>query len=169
MIEQLIALISSFWRQIIPFYVVDEFDKGIKLRLGRFKSVVEPGLRFKLPFMDEVLIESVVTNTYNLPSQALTTKDNKEIVVAAVVKYNISDIKKFMLNITDTESAIQDICLGKVRSALTSKNWVECQEDTVDNYISSKVRSEVKQYGISIEKVSLTDMTRVRSYRLFME
>lgn len=169
MIEQLISLVSTFWNHIIPFFVIDEYEQAVTLRLGRYYRTVYPGLHLKIPFVDQVLTETVVMNAYNLASQALTTKDNKEIIVAAVVKYTISDIKKFVLEITDEDSAIPDICLGVIRASLTSKTWLECQDKTVDTYITNKVRGELSNYGIAVDKVRLTDMTRVRAFRLFTD
>ena len=167
MIEQIISLISAFWQHILPFFVVDEYERAITLRIGRYRKTYSPGLHFKIPFIDAVMVESVVTDTYNLPSRALTTSDNKEIIVSAVVKYSIDDIKKFKLDITDEESAIQDICLGVIRASLTSKTWIDCQDKKVDTYITSQVRAEISKYGVAVEKVRLTDLTRVRSFRLF--
>ena len=167
MIEQLISLISGFWRQILPIVVIDEFEEAVCLRLGRFKKTMGPGPHWKIPFVDDVISEVVVTNTFNLPPQAITTLDNKEIIVSAVVKYQIDDIKKFTLDIMDEDAAIQDICMGNIRAALTSKTWVECQEKTIDTYITNKVRPEVSKYGLDVEKVRLTDMTRVRAFRIF--
>lgn len=169
MIEQIIALIGGFWRQIIPLFVIDEFEKAVCLRLGRYNRTIGPGPHWKIPFIDDILSDSIVTDTWNLPSQALTTSDNKEIIVSAVVRYRIDDIKKFKLDITDEESAIQDICLGVIRGALTSKSWIECQDRKVDTHITNQVKIEVSKYGIAVEKVRLTDLTRVRSYRLFTD
>ena len=167
MIEQLIALIGGFWEQILPLYTIDQFEKAVVLRFGKFKKVVGPGLHWKMPFFDVIMSDSVVTDTYNLPPQSLTTSDNKEIVTSAVVRFHISDIKKFKLEITDEESAIQDICLGAIMTALTSKSWQDCQDRTINTHITNQVKKEVAEYGITVEKVRLTDLAKVRSIRLF--
>ena len=167
--ESLISLIGTFWNHLLPFTVIDQYEMAVCLRLGKHQRTLKPGFHFKIPFVDSIMTQSVVTDTYNLQPQALTTLDNKEIVVSAVVRYTISDVKTFLLEVSDEDSVIPDICLGAIRSILTSKTWEECQDKKIDTPITAQVRQEIAKYGVTVEKVRLIDMTKSRSYRIFSD
>lgn len=88
MFEKLFDIIIHFLNDIMPFKVVNQWEKGILLRLGRFKRTVNPGLNFKIPFIDQIMSEPVITQTVNLKSQTVTSLDQKCIVLSSIVRYH---------------------------------------------------------------------------------
>lgn len=47
------------------FYTVDQGERGVLLRTGKVIGIAQPGLGFKIPFLDKVVKVSVQTKTYN--------------------------------------------------------------------------------------------------------
>ena len=142
---------------------------GVILRGGKFLRVTNPGFHFKIPFFDDVIKSVVVVTTLTIPVQSITTKDNKDVVIKSVVKYTIDDIKSFTLNVYDAIDAISDTTQAIIKEQITTKTWEQCRNPNVDNEITKKLRTEVKRWGINIEKVTLTDIGIIRSIRLFNE
>jgi len=60
MFDRLLDVILSFLDQILPVAVVNQTDKGVRLRFGKFKEVLNPGWHFKISFVDEVLKHTVL-------------------------------------------------------------------------------------------------------------
>lgn len=166
MLEALKELILYIWEELKPFVIVNSFEEGVILRLGKFNRICKQGLHFKYPFIDELFKHHVIITTLNLPSQSLVTLDKKSIVIKGMVKFRISDIKTFMLEIYDKQDAISDISQGVIKNVIMSKTWEECADIEIDNTITKKVRSEIKKYGIDIIQVTLTDIAEMRSIRL---
>ena len=154
---------------MLPFYTVKQYEMGVILRGGKFLRVTNPGFHFKIPFFDDVIKSVVVVTTLTIPVQSITTKDNKDVVIKSVVKYTIDDIKSFTLNVYDAIDAISDTTQAIIKEQITTKTWEQCRNPNVDNEITKKLRTEVKRWGINIEKVTLTDIGIIRSIRLFNE
>ncbi|EAQ26290.1 protease modulator HflC [Roseovarius sp. 217] len=77
-------------------FVVDEREKALVLQFGQIKSVKEePGLSFKIPFIQEVVryddrILSLDTDTIEV-----TPSDDRRLVVDAFARYRIRDVVQF--------------------------------------------------------------------------
>lgn len=169
MLDKLIDFFLNLIEDILPITFVKEYDRGVVFRAGKYRSTLEPGPWWKIPFIDKVETTCVTTTTINVPTQSLTTSDQKQIVVKAVVKYKITDIKAFYLNVQDAKDAISDTTQAIIKERITGKTWMECADNQMDNDITKKVRGAVKHWGIEIEKVTLTDIGLIRSLRLFNE
>lgn len=181
MLQPIFDFIYAFWGAIFEswWYIVDSYTEGVIMRFGNFNrlstsknGVFETGLHFKWPLVEEYLSKTIVTTTMDIDSQSLVTKDQKSIVVSTVVKYRITDVKLFLLEITDQYSAIQDITMSKTREVVSDKTWDEiCDSTNIDSAVAEKVRYEVKKYGVTIEPKGVTfkDLQACRSLRLLQD
>jgi len=169
MFDRLLDVILSFLDQILPVAVVNQTDKGVRLRFGKFKEVLNPGWHFKISFVDEVLKHTVLWTTISLTSQSLTTKDKKGVVVKAVIKYRISDIETFLLEVWDAIDALSDMTQGIIFDIVKEKTLEELQNSDLKPLISRKVRSEAKRWGIEVDTVTLSDFAEITSIRLLSD
>lgn len=167
MFDRLLDFLIQFWGHLQPFTVIDQYNKGIRLRLGKFHSVLEPGLSWKIPFADKIMEHTVVVSTMNLPSQSLTTRDEKTLVVRGVIKYQVQDIKTLILDVYDPVDAISDMTMGIIKKIIMEKDWQECKDNGLDDLITNKARNEAKKWGLKINQVTLTDIGLIRSIKLF--
>lgn len=169
MFDKLIEFLLGLITDILPCFVVTEYNKAVVFRAGKFHKVADGGIHWKIPFIDQPDERTVITTTMSIPTQSITTKDGIQLVVKAVVKYNINDIKKHVLNVYDPIDAISDTTQGIVKEQITSRFLKDCADNELDNEITKKVRVAVKHWGLEIEKVTLTDMGTIKSLRLFNE
>lgn len=169
MLAKLIDLVVSVWESITPVVIVQQTDAGVILRFGIFNREIAPGLRWKIPCVEYEMVQNVVTTTMLLQSQTLTTKDDKSIVITPIVKYSITDVKAFLLEIWDAEDVLNDVTLGAVKRVVSSLNWSDIIDAKTETTVLNKVRLETKQYGFEIEKVTFADVGRIKSIRLLNE
>lgn len=169
MFDKLIDFLLNMLYDILPVWFVKQYDNGILLRAGKFIRVVTPGVVWKIPFIDKVETNTIVTTTLSVPTQSVLTKDKKALVVKGVIKYRISDVEKFMLKVYDAQDAIGDTAQYIIKEQIAEKTFEECSDNQFDNTITKKLRNEVKHWGIDIEKVTLTDIGQIKSLRLFNE
>lgn len=166
MFDKLIELLSEWWLQITPFVIIRDYEEAVLLRFGKFKSVLKPGMHFKLPFFDEVIDQHVVVTTLSLDAQSLYTKDKQNIVVKGVIKYKISDVKIFLLEVFDAQDALSDMSQSIIKNVIMSMTMDECTDSELDNTLTKKVRVEARKWGVEIQQVTLTDLAPIRSFRL---
>jgi len=170
MLESLINFIISLWQWFIPFRVVDQWEMGVILRLGKFKRVAAPGFHWIIPFnVDKLMTAASVVQTHRLNKQSITTKEGKQIVVSAVIKFTVTDIRAFLLDVFQSGDAIEDVSMGGLRKIIASKSWDECQHDDLEEELKKAVKAEVKKFGIEVQKVTLPDLACIRSIRLLQD
>lgn len=167
MLDKFLDIVLSFGEKLLPCTVIDQYEKGVLLRYGKFVKVCEPGFHWKYPFVDKVLTQTVVPTTMNLGSQSLTTLDGKAIVISGVIKYETNDVKVLLLEVYDATDAIADMTQAIIKECVMQKNWVELQGTEIDDLITKKARHEAKKWGLGIIRVTLTDVGIIRSIRLF--
>jgi hypothetical protein len=74
-----------------------------------------------------------------------------------------------MLTIYDSVDAISDTTQAIIKKQLASKNLEDCVDNKIDILITKNVAKEVIKWGVTIEKVTLTDIGEISSIRLFNE
>lgn len=166
MLDALIGWLKEIWSGLMPWAVVKEYSKGVKLRFGKFQKVLDPGFYWIIPFVDDVEACVHVTTTLDLPAQSVLTKDGESIVIKAVVKYSISDVEKFYCRVTDAIGALRDISMGSVYDVVKTMDWSELQEADLPALMTKEVRKQAFRWGMDVSRVTVTDLSKMKSIRL---
>lgn len=166
MFDKLIDLLTTWWSYLMPAVIIPNYEQAVLLRNGKFKKVLQPGFHVKLPVFDEVISQHVVVTTLSLSAQSLYTKDRQNIVVKGVIKYKISDVKVFLLEVFDAQDALSDMTQSIIRNIVISLPLEQCIDPEIDNILTKKVRVEAKKWGVDIQQVTLTDIAPIRSFRI---
>lgn len=153
---------------ILPscFYEVKEDEYACTARFSKIiKTVDEPGLYFKLPFIDSVRTFPKKTLFYDIPPSEVLTVDKKSMTVDSYILWRIEDPLKFFRSLTQisaAESRLYDITYN----AFKTKMGVLDQDDIINmnpgaerNAIYDEIKSEVMSktgvYGIKVVDVKL--------------
>jgi regulator of protease activity HflC (stomatin/prohibitin superfamily) len=169
MFDRIIDLIVLVWNDIWIFKIINVNEKGVRLRFGKVNKIMDAGLAFKLPFVDNIIIQYVKDDTILLPSQKLTTNDGKTITITGMVLYCVEDVQPFVLNASVAAQSIADVATGIISDVILQMTYDEILEslDKLSNEISKAVRRECKQWGVKIDYVRLTDITVSRTFNVF--
>lgn len=167
MFDKLIDLIVTFIHDILPFKIVNQWEEGVHLRFGKFLKVVKPGLVWKLPFFDRLWVTPVITQTVNLKSQTVTTKDEKNVVLTSIVRYHIYDVEKFLLGVMHANDVLVDTTQGIIRDMVESTDWYDLVDLT--NIVTPEVNKQVEKWGITIQLVSFPDLGLITTYRIMTD
>ena len=165
MFDKLFEFLKTVWAEVVPYYVVSEMELACVLRCGKFKKTSKSGIHFKMPFADVVYQYYVVTQTSHLTPQTLTTYDGKSIVVKAIVRFNIEDVKKYTLGVWDAHDAIGDTVQGIINSIVRNYKWEDIVSG-IEDEITEKAHEALSDWGICVEKVTLSDLGEIRTIRL---
>ncbi|SDW40181.1 FtsH protease activity modulator HflK [Marinobacter mobilis] len=88
------------------FYTVDEQERAVVLRFGEYHKTENPGLRFKVPLIDDVT-KVRVTNVRNAESRGqMLTQDENLVTVELQVQYRVSSARDYVLNVRDSNEAL---------------------------------------------------------------
>ena len=164
-IAHLLEFIKSFWNNLLPFVIVDEYEHGVILKLGKYHKNITAGFIWKWPFIDEPITCRNTVTTMSIKNQSLTTKDEQPITIECIVKYKIINAKKFLLEVEDSKDAINDVTQGKIKELITNKTWEEVKL-LKDTEIREAVVSEAKDWGIKIYYITITSLVKTRIYKI---
>jgi len=165
MLDKLVEFLTRFGNQLMPWVIIEEWNGAVQLRYGKFIKVLYPGIHFKIPFFDSVIECPVITQSVNLPSQTLTTFDEQSIVLKSIIRYRVSNVRTYLLNVMHASDVLIDTTQGMIRDVVELTRW----DDLVD--VNSQITNEVKEFvikwGIEVEAVTITDLGIVKSFRIF--
>lgn len=140
--------------------VVDQFERGVVLTLGKFSGMKDPGLRIIIPVFQRMIKVDIRTNTIDIPKQEVITQDNVTVNVDAVVYFRVKDSEKAILEVANyvyassqyAQAALRDVTGNVELDSLLSKR------DDVSSQIKEIVDAQTEKWGIDIESVKIQNI-----------
>ena len=138
----------------LGIYQVEEAERSVVLRLGKFQEIKGPGLRWNPPIVDNWEIVDVVRVRPHRHDALMLTKDENIVDVTVSVQYQIADPMKYVLDIRDadaslaqaTESALRHVVGGSIMDdALTTGRELIAQE------VRTRLQSYLDRYSTGLE------------------
>lgn len=167
MFDRLFDIVIQFLDLFKPFKVINEFERGVVLRLGKYQRTVEPGFHWILPFnIDKVLVDKVVPRTVNLGAQGLTTLDGKSITVSAVVTAQLRDVRRALLEVEHVDEALMDSCYATIGDLIVAHDWDTVRTPEFTDTVTKACRKQAWRYGVEILKIQFADRTPTKAIRL---
>lgn len=140
--------------------VVDQFERGVVLTLGKFTGIREPGLRIVVPIFQRMIKVDQRTNTIDVPKQEVITKDNVTVNVDAVVYFRVKDAEKAILEVANFIYASSQFAQAALRDVTGNVDLDELlsKRDAVSQQIEEIVDAETEKWGIDIENVKIQNI-----------
>lgn len=140
--------------------IVDQYERGIVLTLGKYTGMRQPGLRIVIPVIQRMVKVDVRTNTIDIPKQEVITQDNVTVNVDAVVYFRVKDAEKAVLEVTNyiyassqfAQAALRDVTGNVDLDSLLGKR------DEVSAQIKEIVDVQVDKWGIDVENVKIQNI-----------
>ncbi len=140
--------------------IVNQYERGIVLTLGRFSGIKEPGLRFLIPGIQTMRKVDVRTTPIDVPKQEVITKDNVTVSVDAIVYFRVIDAAKAVLETTNyvyatsqfAQAALRDVTGNFELEDLLSKR------EEISGQIKEIVDAQTDKWGIDVESVKLQNI-----------
>ena len=174
--------------------VVPQSETRVIERLGRFHSVLSPGLNFIIPFIDHPKtiymrrVESSVggrplvrlsattvidlrEQVYDFPSQQVITRDNVTTEINALLYFQITDPKKAVYEIDNLPNAIEKLTQTSLRNVIGELELDETltSRDTINSKLQNILNDATNKWGVKVNRVELQDITPPESVRVAME
>lgn len=161
----IVALIVLFALAIVAYssvFTVQQTEQALVVRFGKPVDVAtEPGLHFKLPFVDSVIsIDKRILDLEN-PSQEVIASDQKRLVVDAFARYRIKNPLRFYQSIGSIQAAniqlttLLNAALRRVLGEVTFINVVRDDRERLMARIREQLDREADGYGIQVVDVRI--------------
>jgi membrane protease subunit HflC len=144
-------------------FYVHQTEQALVLRFGEpiRDPIVEPGLQYKVPFVDTVIfIDKRILDLDN-PVQEVIASDQKRLVVDAFARYRITNPLRFYQTVGSIEGAqsrLMTILNSSLRRVLGESTFIQAVRDeraNLMNRIRDLVNREAQQFGIDVVDVRI--------------
>ncbi len=140
--------------------IVNQYQKGIVLTLGKFSGVRQPGLNFIIPGFQKMVLVDIRTKTADVPNQEVITKDNIPVQINAVVYYRIQDAAKAVLEVENFMHAISQLAQTTMRNAVGEQSLDDLlsKRDEIAEKIKIVLDEKTDPWGIDVQILELKDV-----------
>ena len=140
--------------------IVNQYQRGVVLTLGRLTGVRQPGFRFIFPIIQTVIMVDIRSTPIDVAKQEIITKDNVTAGVDAIVYFRVVDASKAVLETTNyvyatsqfAQAALRDVTGNFELDDLLSKR------DEISTQIKEIVDKQTDQWGIDVEAVKIQNI-----------
>jgi regulator of protease activity HflC (stomatin/prohibitin superfamily) len=139
---------------------INQYERGVKLTLGKFSSIMEPGWRLVIPVLQSYQKVDIRTKAVDVPDQNAITRDNVSVTVNAVIYYKVSDAGKAVLEVEDFKYAVSQYAQTTMRNIVGEVTLDEllAGRDQIADRIREIVDEETDNWGLKVNNVELKDV-----------
>lgn len=140
--------------------VVNQYERGIVLTLGKFTSMRSPGLNVIIPVVQTIRKVDVRSTPVDVPKQEVITKDNVTIGVDAVVYFRVIDPAKAVLETSNYTYATAQFAQAALRDVVGNVELDDLlsKRDQISQQIKQIVDAETDRWGIDVENVKVQNI-----------
>ena len=103
---------------LIGLRIVDQYERGVVLTLGKYTSTRSPGLVWVFVGIQRMMKVDLRITTTDIPQQEVITKDNVPVGINAVVYFQVQNAENALLNIKDYTTAVSQYAQAALRDVI---------------------------------------------------
>ena len=158
----IVLLVAVLIWAAMGLYQVDQQERGVVLRFGKFLEVVDPGLHWNPPVIDDVTLLNITKVRSASFREIMLTQDENIVEVKMSAQYVINDPVKFVLKVRDPERSLQHAAQSALRHVVGGISMdMVLTEGRVQ--IAIDVEERLQEYldlydtGIFVEKITVDE------------
>ncbi len=148
------------------FYVIKKEEQGVRLRFGKVvEAVVEPGVHYRLPFIEKVHIRKVKRITRTLISGestkthlTLLSGDTNLLEVDINLQYRIDNLKNFLFTASDPKQLLLMLAREELIN-IVSQNFIDLvltsNRSIIQSHLFNEVTKNLESLDIGVELIAL--------------
>lgn len=137
--------------------IINQGEKGVVLRLGKFRTVVDPGLNLVIPYIESLMTVDVRERVINVEPQKVITKDNVSVTVDAVIYYKVVDPVKAEFEVEDFDTAATTLAQTNLRNVVGDKTLDETltARDIINTTLRNVLDEATHGWGVKVTRVEV--------------
>jgi regulator of protease activity HflC (stomatin/prohibitin superfamily) len=189
-----ISFVALVFLMFKSFYLVRQAEAIIIERFGKYDRILQPGLRFVLPFFERpraviwTYVQEVDNKRYyrftktmtridmreavhDFPRQNVISKDNVTMEISALIYYQITDPKAAVYEVSNLSEAIEKLAQTTLRNIIGSMDLDETlvSRDRINEKLRIILDEATDKWGVKVNRVELQEVTPPLDIRHAME
>ncbi len=157
----LVALILEvFIVVIIGLRVIDQYERGVVLTLGKYSGTKQPGLTWIMIGVQRMIKVDLRITTTDIPQQEVITKDNVPVGINAVVYFQVESAERAILNIQDYTLAVSQYAQAALRDVIggIELDPLLSEREKISEEIKKIVDIATDNWGINVTDIKIQDI-----------
>src|SRR6202789_4324508 len=141
--------------------IVQQGSVGVVKRLGEFKSVDQPGMRIRVPYVNKREKRDVREFPMTGDQQAVITKDNVSLQVSATIFCQVIDVKSALFEINDFQLAVDQLSRTALRAVFgeLSLDQALSERETINVRMQDHMADATVKWGVRLNRIEILDIT----------
>lgn len=139
---------------------INQYQRGILFRLGRYIKVLEPGWHIIWPIIESFQKIDIRTKAVDVPEQDAITSDNVSIKINAVIYYRVFDAGKAVCEVENFHYAVGQLAQTTMRNVVgtVTLDQLLTDRERISTNICKIIDEATDPWGIKVENVELKDI-----------
>lgn len=140
--------------------VVNQYERGVVLTLGKYTSTRMPGLTYIIPGIQVMIKVDLRVQTVDVPQQEAITKDNIPVGINAVVFLQVERAEDAVLKIQRYVTAVSQYAQAALRDVIggIELDTLLAEREKVAEEIKKIVDTQITEWGINVVAVKIQDI-----------
>jgi len=153
----LAALVFGLFLLVRAARIVNQYEKGIVMRMGKYHNLVSSGLTIIMPLTDSIIRVDMREQVISVPPQKLITKDNVTVEVDAVVYYKVVDPVKSQFEVQDFGYACTTLAQTNLRNLIGDRTLDETlvARDMINTNLRHVLDEATNGWGVKVTRVEV--------------
>jgi regulator of protease activity HflC (stomatin/prohibitin superfamily) len=137
--------------------IVNEYEQGVVLRLGRFVGVRTAGFKWIIPVVERMTIIDMRVVTEQVPPQDVITRDNVSVKVNAVIYFRVVQADRALLQVSDFLFATSQFAQTTLRSVLGQVDLDDLlsQREKINRQLQEIIDRHTEPWGVKVTAVEV--------------
>lgn len=140
--------------------IVNQYERGVVLTLGKYTSTRTPGLTWLFPGIQRMIKIDLRITTTDIPQQEVITKDNVPVGINAVVYFQVQNAENAILNIKDYTLAVSQYAQAALRDVIggIELDSLLSEREQIAEEIQKIVVAATTSWGILVTDIKIQDI-----------
>lgn len=137
--------------------ILNEYERGVIFRLGRFTGIRGPGLIILIPGIEKMKKVDLRTITMDIPNQDIISKDNVTLSINGVVYFRVENPEHAIIAVENFFQATEQIAQTTLRSVIGQFELDEIlsQRDKINSKLQTIIDEQTEPWGVKVSAVEL--------------
>ncbi len=166
-----IVIIAAIVAVLSGVKIVQPYEQAVYMRLGKYIRVLNQGMNFVCPLINQVVKLDLRTQVLDVPRQEVITKDNSPVYVDAIIYIKVTDPKNAFFEVTDYRTATVYLAQTSLRAIIGEMELDEIlsSREKINIQLRDVLDEATDKWGVKIEAVEIREVDPATKVKDSME
>lgn len=157
----ILVLGAALFFLVLPgLRIINQYERGVVLTLGRYTSTRNPGLTWVFPVIQKMTKVDMRILTVDIPQQEVITKDNVPVGINGVVYFRVEKAEMVVIEIQNFKTAVSQYAQAALRDVIGSVELdaLLAERDKIADEIEKMVAEATGAWGVNVSSIKIQDI-----------